>query len=337
MSDPTARALHLLGLLQSRVSWTAAELAANLDVTERSVRRDIERLRSLGYPVRASRGSGGGYQLGAGGALPPLLLDPDEAVAVAVCLRMAAGGTVAGVGDVALRALAKLDQVLPSRLREQVSALQQALIAIPGSAVAVDPDILLVLARACRDHTEARFGYIRGHTEDDEGRGSEAEAPPEVRRVEPYHLVARGGRWYLLAFDLDRDDWRTFRLDRMSQVRNTTWRFRPRPAVPDAASYVTDAVIRAPYRHLARVRFEAPLAQVAELVPTNAGEFVDLGADGCELQTGAMSVRWLAVHLLALGLPFTVLEPPELRDELAAMAQVAGAASARTDASASTT
>ena len=207
MSETTSRVLQLLGLLQSRRVWTGVELADRLGVTTRSVRRDVERLRDLGYPVHASKGHGGGYQLGAGAALPPLLLDPDEAVAMAVCLRLAAGGSVAGVGESALRALSKLDQVMPSRLRSQVSAVHDATVTLtPNSSDSpVEPDVLMTLARACRDREHVTASYV-----DRSGAGTE-------RRLEPYQLVTTGRRWYLLAYDRDRQDWRSLRLDRMAR------------------------------------------------------------------------------------------------------------------------
>src|ERR1700759_3166390 len=205
MTETTSRVLQLLGLLQSRRVWTGEELAERLGVTGRSVRRDIERLRDLGYPVQASKGQGGGYQLGAGAALPPLLLDPDEAVAMAVCLRLAAGGSVAGGGESALRALSKLDQVMPRRLRSQVAAVHDATVTLPSNYFdsPVEPDVLMTLARACRDHEHVATGYV-----DRAGTATE-------RRLEPYQLVTTGRRWYLLAYDRDRQDWRSLRLDRV--------------------------------------------------------------------------------------------------------------------------
>lgn len=333
MGDPTGRALRLLGLMQSRSGWGGAELAARLGVTERSVRRDVERLRRLGYPVHASRGAGGGYRLGAGRSLPPLLLDPEEAVAVAVSLHLAAGGTVSGVGEAALRALTKIDQVLPAGLREQVDAVHDATVAVPQAGAAVAADDLLTLARGCRDQTEVRFAYLprREAAADEPAQHDDREPAP--RRVHPYRLVARGQRWYLLGFDRDRDDWRTFRLDRMSQVRSTTWTFVPRPDVPDPADYVTRAVTQRPYRLVTRLRFTAPAAEVAERIPVAAGEIIDRGDQGCDLVTGAMDLRWAAVHLLTIDLPFQVIEPPELRDELARVAQLASEASDSTVAS----
>ena len=307
MSETTARVLRLLGLLQSRPVWTGPELAEHLGVTVRSVRRDVERLRELGYPVLASKGIGGGYQLGAGMSLPPLLLDPDEAVAVAVCLRLAAGGTVAGVGEAALRTLTKLDQVLPGRLRAQVAAVHEATVTLDSQSAAVDPDVLLTLARASRDRHRVRFGYV--------DRGGDA----TDRLAEPYRMVATGRRWYLLAFDLDRDDWRTFRLDRMRDVEATTWVYTPRGA-PDAAEFVSRSVTQSPYRHVARVRFEAPAAEVAQHIPVNAGTVEAVGERACVLTAGADHLDHLCVYLASVGTDFTVLEPPELRSVMTDLA-----------------
>lgn len=325
MSDTTGRVLQLLGLLQSRALWTGEELSARLGVTTRCVRRDVERLRELGYPVRASRGVGGGYQLGAGGALPPLLLDPEEAVAVAVCLRLAAGGTVAGVGEAALRTMAKLDQVLPRRLREQVAAVQESTVAVERLAgVVVDPDVLLTLARACRDRVQVRLEY----------RSREDVATS--RRLEPYRLVALGRRWYLLGYDLDRDDWRSFRLDRIELVTATTWGFTPRES-PDPAEYVSRSVTRSPYRYVARVRVALPAAELAELVPPTAGEVTPGGEKHALLTAGADDLRWVAFHLLLLGAPFEVLDPPELVETMRDLGQRLLDASASTAPSAWTT
>lgn len=308
MTDTTARVLQLLGLLQSRTLWTAEELAERLGVTTRSVRRDVERLRGLGYPVKASRGAGGGYQLGPGRGLPPLLLDPEEAVAVAVCLRLAAGGTVAGVDEAAVRALAKLDQVLPPRLRAHVTAVQESTVAIEGFSVGVDPDTLLTLARACRDHEIVGFDYI-------DGRGRHS-----GRRAEPYRLVALGRRWYLLAYDTDREDWRSFRLDRMAGPQGRGWRFTPRDA-PDAADYVQHSVTRAPYRAVATVLVGMPAAELSERVPPTAGRVRAVDEATSELVTGAMDLRWIAAHLAMLDAPVTVLDPPELRQAMADLGQ----------------
>jgi predicted DNA-binding transcriptional regulator YafY len=197
--EPTAtRLLRLLSLLQRRREWTGQELAARLEVSGRTVRHDIQRLRGLGYPVDATRGAAGGYRLGVGAALPPLLLDDDEAVAVAVGLRTAAGGTVTGIAETSIRALTKLEQMLPSRLRRRVEALQSATVPIHGPEPTVDPDTLTTLAVAIGDQQLLRFDY-RSHD------GTTAR-----RSVEPYRLVDAGRRWYLVAWDIDRKAWRTF-------------------------------------------------------------------------------------------------------------------------------
>ena len=300
----TERVLRLLGLLQQRPVWTGTELAERLGVTTRSIRRDVERLRRLGYPVDATQGAGGGYRLGAGRALPPLLLDDDEAIATAVSLRLAAGGTVAGASEAAVRTLAKLDQVLPTRLRAEVRALHDAIVTLDGGRVEVDADTLLVLARAARDTVRVTFRYVALHGDTSE------------RRVEPYQLVATGRRWYLLAFDLGRDDWRSFRLDRMSRVAATTWRFARREH-PDPAAYVQRAVSVAAYPHRARVRIHAPAEEVRRRT-TPAGATVEpLDERSCVLLSGAETLHGLAFHLGLLGWDFEVLEPPELRDLVA--------------------
>jgi predicted DNA-binding transcriptional regulator YafY len=302
----TERVLRLLGLLQQRPVWTGTELAGRLGVTTRSIRRDVERLRSLGYPVNATQGVGGGYQLGAGKALPPLLLDDEEAIATAVSLRLAAGGTVAGASEAAVRTLAKLDQVLPTRLRAEVRALHDAIVTLEGGRIEVDADALLALARACRDTVRVEFGYA--------GRGRE----PGVRRVEPYQLVATGRRWYLMAFDLERDDWRSFRLDRMSEVRPTTWRFRRREH-PDPAAYIQQAVSVAAYRYRARVRVHAPAEEVRRATSASSVAVEPLDGATCELRTGSDSLSALTLHVGLLGWDFDVLEPPELRDAVATL------------------
>ncbi len=304
----TERVLRLLALLQRRPSWTATELAAELGVTDRSVRRDVERLRALGYPVHATAGVGGGYQLGAGTRLPPLLLDDDEAIATAVSLRLASGGTVAGAGEAALRALAKLDQVMPPRLRAEVRAVHGATETLVDPGIKVDPELLVTLARACRDAVRVRFSYT--------GRdGGERE-----RMVEPVRMVATSRRWYLMAWDLDRADWRTFRLDRMREVVATTWRFRAREH-PDPVAHVQRSTAEAPYRYLARVRVRARAGQVRELVPPQAGRVEDDRDGWCVLVAGGDDLDWMAMHVARLGFEAEVLEPPELREAAARLAR----------------
>lgn len=304
----TERVLRLLSLLQRRPSWTAAEISAELGVTDRSVRRDVERLRSLGYPVRATAGVGGGYQLGAGARMPPLLLDDQEAMATALSLRLAAGGTVAGAEEAALRALTKLDQMMPPRLRAEVRALHSATGALPGPAAQVSAEVLLTLARACREAVRVRFRYAAR----DGGQTN--------RTVEPVQMITTGQRWYLMAYDVDRDDWRTFRLDRMDEVETTTWRFRLREH-PDPAQYVQNAVTAAPYRYVARVRLRASAEEVGVQIPPQVGR-VEEDQDGwCLLIAGADDLEWLAVHVARLGYDAQVLEPVALRDAAARLGQ----------------
>ncbi|MFD7959993.1 helix-turn-helix transcriptional regulator [Streptomyces zaomyceticus] len=292
----TERVLTLLGLLQQRRAWSGPELAARLGVTSRTVRRDVERLRTLGYPVHAGQGVGGGYRLGPGQVLPPLLLDDEEAVATAVSLL---AGTAAGTGDATLRALTKLDQVLPVRLRHEVRALSGS-VEFFGTdrRTPVDPEVLMTLARACRDEVEAGFGYPSGE-----------EVRP--RRVEPHRLVASDRRWYLLAYDLDRDDWRTFRVDRMTAVSARTWRFDRRTA-PDAAEYVQEGVASRVYPRRARFLVHAPADTVRAQIPPSAAVVHERGEEHCEVLSGAADLDRVLMHVLLLGHDFEVLDPPDL-------------------------
>jgi predicted DNA-binding transcriptional regulator YafY len=294
----TERVLTLLGLLQQRRVWTGPELADRLKVTPRTVRRDVGRLRTLGYPVHASQGVGGGYQLGQGQDLPPLLLDDEEAIATAVSLLAGAGGGVATAAGAALRALTKLDRVLPTRLRHEVRALAGSVESFGGGRTPVDPEVLMTLARSCRDEVEAGFGYPSGN-----------EVRP--RRVEPYRLVASDRRWYLLAYDLDRDDWRSFRVDRMTDVSARTWRFRPRE-VPDAATYVQEGVASRVYPHQARFLVHASADTVRAQMPASAAVVRGRGSGRCEVLSGAGSLDFVLMHVLLLGHDFEVLDPPEL-------------------------
>jgi predicted DNA-binding transcriptional regulator YafY len=303
----TERVLRLLALLQRRPSWTAAELAGELGVTDRSVRRDVERLRAVGYPVHATAGVGGGYQLGAGTRLPPLLLDDEEAIATAVSLLAGAGGGVASAGDAALRALTKLDRVLPTRLRHEVRALSGSVESFGGGRTPVDPEVLMTLARACRDEVEAGFDYPSG-------------SEVRRRRVEPYRLVASDRRWYLLAYDLDRDDWRSFRVDRMTDVSARTWRYRPR-AAPDAATYVQEGVASRVYPHQARFLVHASADTVRAQIPASAAVVRRRGSELCEVLSGAGSLDFVLMHVLLLGHDFEVLDPPELGRRCRALAE----------------
>ena len=308
MLETSARLLRLLGLLQVRPEWSGADLAERLGVTVRTLRRDVQRLRDLDYPVHSVPGVAGGYRLGSGRALPPLLLDDDEAIAVVVSLRSAASHTVAGLADASVSALAKLDQVLPARLRERTAALQHATVALTGPGPVVDPEQLAALAAACRRHQRLRLSY-RSRS------GSDSR-----RIVEPHRLVSTGYRWYLMAFDVEQADWRTFRVDRITDSAEAGGRFVPREP-PDPAAFVARAVTSAPYRYQARVLVHAPAHVVAEEFSRTSGVVTDAGADGCLLTTGSDSLGALTFHLAALGADFTVLEPQELIDFIAATAE----------------
>jgi predicted DNA-binding transcriptional regulator YafY len=310
--------LRLLSILQAQHWMSGPDLAERLEVSPRTLRRDVDRLRGLGYPVHAVTGAGGGYRLEAGTAMPPLLLDDDEAVAIAVGLRTAAGGTVTGMEEASLRALAKLEQVLPSRLRRRVNALQTYTVPLAGSGPTVDADVLVAIVNACRDHEELRFDYRR------------RDGTPSARHVEPHRLVSAGQRWYLVAWDVDRDDWRTFRVDRLDRPRPTGSRFDPRrlPAA-DAAAYVAQAIASIPSRYQVTVTLHAPLEAMAERrCPGGVFEAVD--AHTCRLRTGADSLEWLALSLGMLGVDFDIQEPPELVDHVATLARRYGRSAAVT-------
>lgn len=307
MLDTSARLLRLLSLLPTRAAWTGPELAERLDVTGRTLRRDVARLRELGYPVQATPGVAGGYRMAAGSTLPPLLLEDDEAVAVVLSLRTAAGNGVAGSAETAAAALAKLERILPARLRHRAAALRQATVPLPGGAPPVDADLLTVLAEACQQRQVLVFGY-----RDRAGTATQ-------RQVEPHRLVHAGRRWYLVARDRDRDAWRTFRLDRIEDPRPAGITFTPADP-PDAAAFVADAVTTAPYPVRARVLVHAPAEVVAALVPASAGVVEAVDAGSCLLLTGAHAPGPIALHLALLGHAFIVLEPVELVDELAVLA-----------------
>jgi len=310
MSETTSsRLLTLLSLLQGRRDWPGSELADRLEVSPRTVRRDVERLRSLGYPVESMTGPAGGYQLRAGTAMPPLLLDDDEAIAIAVGLRTAAGGSVSGIEETAVRALVKLEQVLPSHLRRRVQALgaaTQTLQVYGGPQV--DPQCLTVLAAAVRDNERVRFAYT---ARDQAGTR---------REVEPHSLVNAGRRWYLVAYDLGRDDWRTFRVDRIAEPASTGVRFTPR-ALPaaDAAAFVQQSLQSYPSRYEARVTVECPAEDLAGR-RWLGGDVTPLGEHRCELRTSDDHLDWLAMRIAMLPAPYKVHGPPELIERLRAIA-----------------
>lgn len=305
MAETSARLLALLSLLQTPREWPGPELARRLEVTERTVRNDIERLRALGYPVEGTRGRVGGYRLAAGQAMPPLLLDDEEAVAITVALRAAGAGGLGDADAVARQALAKLQQVLPRRLRHRVETLERHLVRVGyerPDAPTVDGARLGVIAAAAQDREVLRFGYA-AYT----GETSE-------RRVEPYRLVNLGRRWYLVAFDLDRADWRTFRVDRIEDLRSVGNRFalRPLPA-EDVGEYVARRTRQAAMRVLGTVEFAAPAADVA----SRMGDWVQgavevLGPDSCRVTIGARDADRIAFWLAKMEVDFRVVDSPDL-------------------------
>ncbi|WP_327366532.1 helix-turn-helix transcriptional regulator [Streptomyces sp. NBC_01217] len=309
MLETSARLLRLLSLLQTHRDWSGADLAERLGVTPRTVRRDIDKLRELGYPVHASPGTGGGYQLGAGARLPPLLLDDEEAVAVAVGLRTAAGNGVEGIGETSVRALAKLEQVLPDRLRRRVSALNTFTVPLfrGSGASTADPDVLTELAGACRDSERLRFAY-RDHS------GSVSR-----RTVEPHRLVCTERHWYLVAWDVDRADWRTFRADRITPTPPHGPGFVPRePPAEDLAAYVSKGISTTVYATHAVIRLRTGIEHAAERISPASGVLEAEGPDSCLLRTGAASLDVLVLHAMMLGIDFEVVEPPELNDAIGA-------------------
>ena len=314
MVQTSARLLALLSLLQVRREWTGPELADRLEVGPRTIRRDIQKLRSLGYPIEAAPGVAGGYRLGAGAELPPLLLDDTEAVAVAVGLRTAACGSIAGIEETSVRALAKLEQVLPSRLRRRVSALGDATSAFGFEGPRIDPELLAGLAGACRDSTRVRFTYV---ARDD--RTSQ-------RHTEPSAVVHSGYRWYLVAFDLDRDDWRTFRIDRIRGRIRLTERGRQR-TVPggDPAQFVKQHLRSAgadqPDAAPGQIRIQASATQIAKRVPSRYATVERDGEDRCIVTTRGPWSRQFLVWMALLDEPIEILGPPELSATAHALTQ----------------
>jgi predicted DNA-binding transcriptional regulator YafY len=315
VTQTSGRLLELLSLLQARREWSGAELADRLAVSGRTIRRDVERLRDLGYPVESLTGPAGGYRLRAGTAMPPLLLDDDEAIAIAVGLRTAARASVTGIEETAVGALVKLEQVLPAHLRRRVAALGSATIAPPVAGPTVEPHHLTVIAAACRDSECLRFAY------------RSRDGTDSRRLVEPHSLVNLGRRWYLVAWDRGREDWRTFRVDRLARLAATGVRFAPRklPA-DDAATYVQQRLTGAPNRYEAQVTLHVAAEEIASSVPPYWGTIEPIDAQSCEFRTGDDDLGWLALRIAMLGVDFTVHEPPELAEHFRALADRLGRA-----------
>ncbi len=312
-NDPTGRALQLLSLLQTHRFWRCADLAARLEVTERTVRRDVDRLRDLGYLVDSTSGKYGGYRLATGAHVPPLVLDDDEAVAVAVGLRYAAEAAIGGMEETSLRALTKIETLLPHRLRRRVSALHSSVTSMRRAADddIVDPEALSVFAAACRDHGYVRFDYRRG-----DGESSR-------RLVEPHQLVTAGRRWYLVAWDQHRRDWRTFRLDRLRDPRLAGSHFTPRE-IPggDAASFVASSLGSTPRHHDAKLAIQATFAELEGVLRWIDHTPIEVEGDCCLVQIRSEDLGRLALTVarIALTAPVTVVEPAELADAVRQLA-----------------
>lgn len=322
MTDTPARLLTLLSLLQTPREWPGSELAERLRVSARTIRRDIDRLRELGYPVEATLGSEGGYRLVAGAAMPPLVLDDEEAVAIAVGLRAGAGHAIEGVEEASVRALAKLEQVLPGRLRHRVSALQSATVALTrGDGASVDPRTLTVIASAVAGQERLRFAY----------RARDGVA--SRRLVEPYRLVSTGSRWYLVAYDMEREDWRTFRVDRVGEPCATGARFVGRGLPMEAVEFVRRG-LRGGETYRVEVTFAGPLGElpgwVRELAGPGGSGPGGSGPEGGGVRVGfdsSDSPEWLAARLGLVGVPFTVHGPAFLAEAAGALgARLTGAA-----------
>ena len=307
MADSAARLLGLLALLQGR-DWPGSELATRLEVSPRTIRRDIDRLRELGYPVEATMGAVGGYRLVGGTAMPPLLLDDEEAVAIAVGLRTLVAHAIEGGEDASVRALAKLQQVLPPRLRARVAAVAAATGALVWDADPIDPERLAVLSRAVVNRRPLRFEYAA------------ADRTSSRRTVEPYSVVAAGRRWYLIAWDTDRGDWRTFRVDRMSDPWPMPGHVAPRelPAKDGAAWLRTSIEGSAPMADAVAL-VEAPAPTVAARIPDGAGTVEPIDELRCRVRLHADTIPWQAMRLLRLEADFVVESPPELVDYLRAI------------------
>ena len=303
MLKTSARLLRLLWLLQSRRYWSGAELSERVEVDARTVRRDIDRLRELGYAVEASPGLGGGYQLKAGSSLPPVLLDDEEAVTVAVAVR-AAASSIGKMEEAAVRLLAKLDQLLPLRLRKRASALHSVTISLARPESAPSIDVLTEIACACRDHLKLRINY-----RDRAGNVTS-------RAIEPMRLAHTGRLWYLVAWDSQRDDWRTFRMDRVQRLASTGPPFTPRNFPGDIAAYVSRSITQVPYRYRVRLRLQGSVTELAKRIPSWCGVLEALDEESCTLSTGADSIEALAAQVVLTGTDFAILDAPELVAEL---------------------
>ncbi|MFD0000199.1 helix-turn-helix transcriptional regulator [Nocardia sp. NPDC127526] len=317
MLETSARLLRLLSLLQTHRDWSGPDLAARLGVSTRTVRRDVDRLRELGYPVDAVQGTAG-YRLAAGSTLPPLLLDDEEALAVAVGLRTTTGGTVAGIEDASLRALAKLEQVMPSRLRHRLRALQRSVIRVQTEAPRVEPDALIAISDACNRHERLRFDYTNY-----QGRQS-------IKEVEPHALVNFNRHWYLVAWEVKARDWRSYRVDRLTPRIPTGPRFPPRePPEGDVVAYLSNQLSSNAWPHRATVVLHRSAAELSERIWPGMGVLEALDDASCLLHLGADSPWALSWMITSIDTDFTVTDPPELVEQIDRLARRCAAATAK--------
>ena len=306
MLQTSARLLRLLSLLQSRRHWSGPHLSERLEVDARTLRRDVDRLRELGYPVNASSGVGGGYRLGPGSSMPPVLLSDDEAVAVAFALR-AAAGSVGKMEETSIGLLAKLDQVLPARLRKRASALHAVTVSLSNAEALPSVDVLTRIASACRDHMKLKLTYKAR-----DGKNTS-------RTIEPLRLAHTGSRWYLVAWDCQRDDWRTFRVDRVERLVSSGPQFMPREFPGDVATYVSKSIKQGSYRFRMRLKLAGSIALLSKKVPAWCGALEAAGDDACTLSAGADSIEMLAAMILMTPADFEILDSHELIPELRAV------------------
>lgn len=323
MLSTSARLLRLASLLQSRRHWSGAALAETLEVDTRTVRRDVDRLRELGYPIEASAGIGGGYALGRGADLPPLVLDDDEAVALAMSLRVATA-SIGGIEDTALRLLTKLDQLLPARLQRRASALHAVTIALRMGEPLANADMLTGIATACRDRLTLEFAYCDHH-----GAASR-------RRVEPLRVASYGRRWYLIAWDLARGDWRTFRVDRIAGRPTAGAVFVARAQPADVAAHIERGIAYAAFAYRVTLRLRGSATTLASRIPTWCGILEPDGARHSLLRVGADSIEALIAQLAMVGHDAELIEGQEFVPQLESVLSrlgatlVAGVAGTRT-------
>lgn len=309
MLETSARLLRLLSLLQTHRDWSGTDLAERLGVSGRTVRRDVDRLRELGYPVDAVQGTAG-YRLAAGSTLPPLLLDDEEALAIAVGLRTTTGGSVTGIEEASLRALTKLEQVMPARLRHRLQSLQRTVVRVQTPATRVEPDTLIALSDACHRRERLRFDYTN-HS------GGQS-----IKEVEPQAVVNFNRHWYLVAWEVTHQDWRTYRIDRLRPRIPTGPRFPPRePPEGDVVTFLSKRLSSASWPFRATVTLHRSATELADRIWAGMGVLEPIDDHSCLLHVGADSPWALSWMITSIDTDFTVTEPPELVEQIENLAR----------------